>query len=88
MQLLDPLNCKQISKFFSPYLTAADEGVTGTSDEKRNEFQRLIRDCKRGKIDRMRITMKEKYTAPEMEIVEFDSEDVITSSNQIPELGE
>ncbi len=32
--------------------------------------------------------MKEKYTAPEMEIVEFDSEDVITSSNQIPELGE
>jgi len=36
----------------------------------------------------MRITMKEKYTAPEMEIVEFDSEDVITSSNQIPELGE
>ncbi len=32
--------------------------------------------------------MKEKYTAPEMEIVEFDSEDVITSSNQTPELGE
>ena len=32
--------------------------------------------------------MKEKYTAPEMDIVEFDSEDVITSSNQTPELGE
>ncbi len=32
--------------------------------------------------------MKEKYTAPEMEIVEFDSEDVITASNQTPELGE
>lgn len=32
--------------------------------------------------------MKEKYTAPEMEIVEFDSEDVITTSNQTPELGE
>ena len=32
--------------------------------------------------------MKERYTAPEMEIVEFDSEDVITSSNQTPELGE
>jgi len=25
--------------------------------------------------------MKEKYTAPEMEIVEFDAEDVITTSN-------
>ena len=25
---------------------------------------------------------KEKYTAPEMEIVEFDNEDVITTSNQ------
>ena len=24
--------------------------------------------------------MKEKYTAPEMEIIEFDSEDVITAS--------
>ncbi len=32
--------------------------------------------------------MKEKYTAPEVEIVEFDNEDVITTSNQTPELGE
>lgn len=32
--------------------------------------------------------MKEKYTTPEVEIVEFDSEDVITTSNQTPELGE
>lgn len=30
MQHLDPLNCKQISKFFSPYLTAADEEKSGT----------------------------------------------------------
>lgn len=35
-----------------------------------------------------RITMKEKYTAPDMEIIEFDNEDVITTSNQTPELGE
>ncbi len=27
--------------------------------------------------------MKEKYTAPEMEIVEFDCEDVITTSGDI-----
>lgn len=32
--------------------------------------------------------MKEKYTTPEVEIVEFDSEDVITTSNQTPVLGE
>lgn len=32
--------------------------------------------------------MKEKYTTPEVEIVEFDNEDVITTSNQTPELGE
>ena len=31
----------------------ADEGITGTSNEKRNEFKRLINDCKRGKIDRI-----------------------------------
>ena len=30
--------------------------------------------------------MKEKYTAPEMEIVEFDNEDIITTSNNTPEL--
>lgn len=37
MQLLDPLNCKQISKFFSPYLTAADKGFSA------NAFAALIR---------------------------------------------
>lgn len=29
----------------------ADEGITGTSVERRREFQRMIRWCKRGKID-------------------------------------
>ena len=29
----------------------ADEGITGTKAEKRPEFQRLMRDCKKGKID-------------------------------------
>ena len=28
----------------------ADEGITGTEMEKRDEFNRLLRDCKRGKI--------------------------------------
>ncbi|MCL2532109.1 MAG: recombinase family protein [Oscillospiraceae bacterium] len=31
----------------------ADEGITGTESGKRNEFQRLLADCRRGKIDRV-----------------------------------
>ena len=31
----------------------ADEGITGTSEDKREEFKRLIADCKKGKIDRI-----------------------------------
>ena len=31
----------------------ADEGITGTRDDKRDEFQRLMKDCRRGKIDRI-----------------------------------
>ena len=31
----------------------ADEGITGTCEEKRLEFQRLISDCRKGKIDRV-----------------------------------
>lgn len=31
----------------------ADEGISGTGAAKRNEFQRLMRDCRKGKIDRI-----------------------------------
>lgn len=31
----------------------ADEGITGTCMEKRNDFHRLLRDCKKGLIDRI-----------------------------------
>lgn len=31
----------------------ADEGISGTSTEKRTEFQRLMNDCRKGKIDRV-----------------------------------
>ena len=31
----------------------ADEGITGTCEEKRIEFQRLISDCRKGKIERV-----------------------------------
>ena len=50
MQHLDPLNCKQISKFFSPYLTAADDGWSGTNFE-RPDFQRMMDDVEAGKVN-------------------------------------
>ncbi len=31
----------------------ADEGVTGTREDKREDFQRMMQDCRRGKIDRI-----------------------------------
>lgn len=31
----------------------ADEGVTGTREDKRDEFQRMIKDCRKGKVDRI-----------------------------------
>ena len=31
----------------------ADEGITGTSVEKRNDFKRMLNDCRLGKIDRI-----------------------------------
>ena len=31
----------------------ADEGVTGTREDKREEFQRMMKDCHRGRIDRI-----------------------------------
>lgn len=31
----------------------ADEGITGTSVEKRDDFQRLLKDCRRGRIDKV-----------------------------------
>ena len=31
----------------------ADEGISGTGTEKRTEFQRLMNDCRKGKIDRI-----------------------------------
>lgn len=31
----------------------ADEGITGTSADKREDFLRLMKDCRRGRIDRV-----------------------------------
>ena len=34
-------------------MTLGDEGITGTSAEKRDDFQRLLKDCRRGRIDKV-----------------------------------
>ena len=31
----------------------ADEGITGTRMDKREDFQRMLKDCRRGKIDHL-----------------------------------
>ena len=41
----------------------ADEGITGTRMDKREEFQRMLKDCRRGKIDRI-IAKSISHSAP------------------------
>ena len=51
MQLLEPELHRNLQIKFSPYLTAADDGITGTKTNDRTEFNRMIADCEAGKID-------------------------------------
>lgn len=44
---------QKLQKIFSPHLTVADEGISGTVADKRDDFQRLMADCRRGLIDRV-----------------------------------
>lgn len=39
----------------------ADEGITGTSMEKRDDFNRMIEDCKRGRIDRILVKSVSRF---------------------------
>ena len=50
MQLLNPQNCKQISKFFSPYLTAADDGYSGVDFANRPGFQKMLAEIEAGNV--------------------------------------
>jgi len=52
MRLLSPQNCKQISKLFSPYLTAADKGYSGKNTE-RPAFRELMQDVEAGRVRRV-----------------------------------
>lgn len=39
----------------------ADEGITGTSMEKRDDFRRMMRDCKKGLIDRIIVKSMSRF---------------------------
>ena len=39
----------------------ADEGITGTSIAKRDDFNRMIKDCKAGKIDRIYVKSVSRF---------------------------
>jgi DNA invertase Pin-like site-specific DNA recombinase len=48
----------------------ADEGITGTSMEKRDDFQRLIADCHRGLIDRIVVKSISRFARNTLECLE------------------
>ena len=48
----------------------ADKGITGTSAEKRDDFQRLLADCRRGRVDK--ILVKSYPVRPERQGVPGD----------------
>lgn len=48
----------------------ADEGITGTSAEKREDFQRLLADCRRGLIDRVLVKSISRFARNTKECLE------------------
>jgi DNA invertase Pin-like site-specific DNA recombinase len=49
----------------------ADRGVTGTSAEKREDFQRLLNDCRRGLIDRVLVKSISRFARNTKECLEI-----------------
>ena len=49
----------------------ADEGITGTSADKRNEFQRLLSDCRKGLIDRVLVKSISRFARNTKECLEY-----------------
>lgn len=48
----------------------ADEGITGTSVEKREDFKRLLADCRRGKVDRVLVKSISRFSRNTKECLE------------------
>lgn len=57
----------------------ADEGLTGTSAEKRDELNRLIRDCKKGKIDRIIVKSVSRFAR--------NTQDLLICIRMLKEIG-
>lgn len=49
----------------------ADEGITGTSAEKRGDFQRLLADCRRGLVDRILVKSISRFARNTKECLEI-----------------
>ena len=48
----------------------ADEGITGTSAQKRKDFQRLLADCRKGKIDKILVKSISRFARNTMDCLE------------------
>ena len=52
----------------------ADEGITGTSLEKREEFKRMLADCRAGKIQRILVKSVSRFARNTLELLETTRE--------------
>ena len=52
----------------------ADEGITGTSLEKRDEFRRMLSDCRAGKIQRVLVKSVSRFARNTLELIETTRE--------------
>ena len=57
----------------------ADEGITGTRMDKREEFQRMLKDCRRGKIDRIIVKSISRFAR--------NTKDCLSVLRELKELG-
>lgn len=57
----------------------ADEGITGTSAEKREDFQRMMQDCRKGKIDRILVKSISRFAR--------NTKDCLAAIRELKELG-
>ena len=48
----------------------ADKGITGTSAEKRDDFQRLLADCRRGRVDKILVKSSSRFARNAKECLE------------------
>ena len=52
----------------------ADEGITGTSLEKRDEFKRMLADCRAGKISHILVKSVSRFARNTLELIETTRE--------------